>query len=267
MKIWKNTNTLDGYDENLNYTDDKQKAEVLLMGSKSVNLNEFPNLKGIFRAGIGKENVPIREAKNRGVIVRFPSKNTINYIYEETANFTCNLIFRMNYQNVGTLNPWKKFDRRQLNDKTLLLIGTGNIGGKIVDKMNKFLKVNTYDILYNSVSELDEFIGLADFISLHIPNNPENLSFFNAKKLGSMKKGSVLINTARGAIVNEDDLYTELSKGRIRAAFDVFWKEPYSGRLTEFYPDPFYMTPHIASTCIGFLKGCYHDLYKLTKEL
>ena len=75
-----------------------------------------------------------------------------------------------------------------------------------------------------------------------------------------MKKNAILINTARGPIVDEDALYAELKNKRLIAAFDVFWQEPYYGRLKDFHPDFFYMSPHVASTCIEFLKGCRSDL-------
>ena len=82
-----------------------------------------------------------------------------------------------------------------------------------------------------------------------------------------MKDDAVLINTARGKIVSEDALYDELAKGRIFAAFDVYWQEPYRGKLKAFHPDRFYMTPHVASTCSSFLKGCRQDLDNFIKEL
>ena len=82
-----------------------------------------------------------------------------------------------------------------------------------------------------------------------------------------MKKGSTLINTARGALVDENELYKNLKIGKIKAAFDVFWNEPYNGKLKEFYPDPFFMTPHVASTCSSFLKGCREDLDKFLSNL
>jgi len=267
MKIWKNTSTLDGYDEGLIFTVDKLKAEILLLGSKPINLDEFPKAMGIFRAGIGKDNVPVKEAEKKGILVKFPSNETVGLIYEETASFTCSLIFRMNYETPGTLNPWVKFDRIQMRDKTLLVIGKGNIGALVAEKMNPFLKVITYDIKDNPVDDIEGLIPEADFITLHIPSTPENQSFFNKRKLALIKNGAVLINTARGAIVNEQALYDELSEGRIKAAFDVFWQEPYEGKLLEFYPDKFYMTPHVASTCVGFLKGCSYDLRRLIKEI
>jgi phosphoglycerate dehydrogenase-like enzyme len=267
MKIWKNTSTLHGFDVGLYITESKQDADVILLGSKSVNIDEFPNVKGIFRVGIGRDNVPEAEAKNRGVVVRFPSTETIDAIYEETASFTCGLIFRMFYSNVGTLDPWFKESRQQLTKQTLLVIGTGKIGGRVVEMMDQVLNVITFDILNNDPAELQTFIRSADCVSIHIPKIDENISFMNAEKLSWMKNDAIIVNTARGAIVDEEALYNELKSKRLKAAFDVFWEEPYTGKLKEFYPDPFFMTPHVASTCKEFLAGCRKDLDALISEL
>lgn len=267
MKIWKNTATLDGYDERLTITKDKMLADVVLLGSKPINISEFPNLKGIFRAGIGKDNLPIKEAEEKGVLIRFPAEKTIDLIFEETANFTCNLIFKMLYNDIGTIDPWVKRDRIQLQDKNILVIGSGNIGSRVADKMQNFINVLTYDILDNSSFDLPILLQKADCVSLHIPNLPENIAFIDKEKLELMKDGAVLINTARGAIVDEDALYFEINRNRIKAAFDVYWQEPYNGKLKEFHPDRFFMTPHVASTCTGFLQGCRRDLDKMIKEL
>mgnify|MGYP001240916474 FL=1 len=106
-------------------------------------------------------------------------------------------------------------------------------------------------------------IQQADCITIHIPKSDENISFIDAEKLSWMKNNSVLVNTARGAIVDEDALYYEIKSGRLCAAFDVYWQEPYTGKLKEFYTDHFYMTPHVASTCSSFLKGCREVLDQL----
>jgi phosphoglycerate dehydrogenase-like enzyme len=267
MKIWKNTSTLHGFDVGLSMTESKEQADVLLLGSKHVDLNSFPRLKGIFRAGVGMDNVPILEAEDKGIIVRFPSQDTIDIIYEETASFTCGLIFRMFYSNVGTLDPWFKESRRQLSTQTLLVIGTGKIGGRVVEMMDQVLNVITFDVLKNDPSDLQRFISAADCVSIHIPKTDGNISFIDAEKLSWMKNGAILVNTARGAIVDEEALYLELKSKRLKAAFDVYWREPYAGKLKEFFPDPFFMTPHVASTCKEFLDGCRKDLDSLIDEL
>ena len=77
MKIWKNTSTLDGFDDGLNITESKNEAEIAFIGSKPINLDEMPKLKGIFRAGIGRDNVPEKEAREKGILVKFPSNETL----------------------------------------------------------------------------------------------------------------------------------------------------------------------------------------------
>ena len=240
---------------------------MAILGSKSINLDEFPNLLGIFRVGIGKDNVPEKKATRRGVLVKYPLQETIDIIYEETAVYTCNLIFRMLYSYIGTIEPWYKYDRPELSRKTLLVIGTGNIGRRVVRFMQPFLNVLTFDILENDFSELSQLIRQADCITLHIPKTDNNEAFMNKDKLAIMKDDAVLINTARGSIVDEDALYSEVSSGRLRAAFDVFWQEPYSGKLSEFYPERFFMSPHVAGYTDSFLLGCRKTLDDLISEL
>ena len=179
INIWKNTATLDGYDEGLSFTGDKEQAEIALLGSKPIDLLEFPNLKGIFRAGIGKDNVPEKLAAEKGILVRYPSQETINMIFDETAAFTCSLIFRMLYRYVGTIEPWFKYDRPELSGKTLLVIGTGNIGNRVVKYMQPFMGLMTFDILENDILELPDLIHQADCITLHIPKTGENDAFMD----------------------------------------------------------------------------------------
>ena len=267
MKIWTNTKTLDGLVDDLEFTQDKNIAELALLGSKPIDLNEFPKLRGIFRAGVSITNIPIEEAKKRGIEVRIPSDEIVNFIYEETANFTCYLILRMLYQNVGSLDPWIKYNRTFLNNRNLLVIGTGKIGSMVAEKMDKLLDISTYDKTVNDESELKELIQNTDCISIHIPNTPENKSFFDSEKLSWMKNGAILINTARGPIVDENALYEAIKKERIKAAFDVYWQEPYSGKLKEFYPDRFFMTPHVGSACDEFLNGAAEDMRKMIHDL
>jgi phosphoglycerate dehydrogenase-like enzyme len=267
MKIWKNTSTLDGFDNNLNFTELASEAEIALLGGKSINLNSLPNLKGIFRAGVGADNIPIIEAKEKGVIVRFPSKRTMNIIYEETASFTCSLIFRMLFNNLGTIEPWLKNPRDQLSKKKLLVIGKGRIGTRVLKLMSPFIQVFDFDILDDKISKLKKIMKEVDCVTLHIPKTISNVSFIDEEKLSWMRNDSILVNTSRGAIVDEEALYKEIKQERLKAAFDVFWEEPYHGKLADFHPNSFFMTPHVASTCSDFLLGCRKDLNLLIKEI
>ena len=212
MNIWKNTNTLNGFDEGLKFTDDKDSADILLLGSKSIDLSSFRSVKGIFRAGIGKDNVPEAEAKKEILKLNIPQTVLRKSFSPETANFTCSLIFKMLYQNIGSVNKWFKQPRKEITSKKILIVGMGKIGSKVARLMDPFLKVLTFDIMKNDVGELKNLFVQADCISLHIPKNKNNISFIDSEKLSWMKDSSSLINTARGDIVDENALYEELKE-------------------------------------------------------
>lgn len=267
MKIFLATNTLDGYLPPLDFTSSASDAEVILVGGKKFSLSDFPQLRGIFKTGVGTDNLPFEEAKERGVEIRLPSEATCDTIYEETAAFTCHLILSGLYARAGEWNSWKKLDRPMTTNRKLLVLGTGRIGGRVAKKMEHLLDVDTFDAAKDASESLEGKIRAADVISLHIPLTPETKSFFDTKKLSWMQDGAVLVNTARGPIVDEEALFAELSSGRLRAAFDVFWKEPYDGPLVSLPPERFLKTPHIASTCREWLTGCADDFLKFVEDL
>ena len=171
------------------------------------------------------------------------------------------------YNKIGQVDPWIKNDRRALFDKSLLVIGSGNIGSRVSSLMKPFMDVSTFDILNNKNIELPVLLNKADCVTLHIPKNKSNESFMNHEKLKMMKDNSCLVNTARGQIVDEEALYFEIKSGRLTAAFDVFWKEPYNGKLKKYHPEKFLMSPHIASTCSEFLEGCREGLDRLIDDI
>jgi phosphoglycerate dehydrogenase-like enzyme len=269
MRIWANTKTLDGHIDDLEIIDDKEKAEILLLGGKSIDLSDFPATKGIFRAGVGDNNVPYTEAAGRGISVRLPSDAAKGHVHEETANFTCQMIFHMMYRPwvTGNIHDWSKKPRRFLGDTRLLIVGAGKIGSLVQSKMTNFMHVDTYDVTEDPSDVLEEKFRLADCVSLHIPLTPTTHNFIDAEKLGWMKDGAILINTARGPIVNEGALEAEISSARLTAAFDVYWEEPYRGKMLKYHPNLFYMTPHVASTCDKFLIETAKDFKAFIAEL
>ena len=160
MLLWKNTTILDDYDHGLSFINNKNDAEIIVMGSKDVNIKQFPKLRAIFRAGIGKDNVPEEEAAARGIIVQYPSTKTANIIYDETASFTSSLILKTIYADVGQIDNWTRFPRTHIKDKKLLVLGLGNIGSRVKRLMEPFMEVLTYDILQNSYQDLPMLIKL-----------------------------------------------------------------------------------------------------------
>ncbi len=267
MNVWSNTKTLDGCVDGITFTAETSAAEVALIGGKAIRLEDFPRLRGIFKTGVGRDNVPEAEAAAHGVACGFPSPATCDIIYEETANFACHFILRALYADAGDFAAWTKQDRPALRSRELLVLGAGNIGGRVATKMRALMQVSTFDALANRPEELEPLMRRADCVSLHIPLLPATRGFIDATKLAWMSDGAAIVNTTRGPIVDEAALFAELATGRLRAAFDVFWEEPYKGRLLELPRDRFIVSPHVASTCREFVAATAVDFRQFLKHL
>lgn len=235
------------------------EAEILLVGGKPIALHNFPNLKGIFKCGVGRDNVPEYHAAQRGIICGFPSPASASIIFDETACFASHLVLQCIYAQTGSFENWEKISRDRLANRHVLVIGNGNIGSKVVKKLENFSQISTFDASSSHPDELEGMVRQADCITLHLPLNSTTENFFNAEKLSWMKDGASLVNTARAALVPEEDLHRELLAGRIRAAFDVFWQEPYRGKLLDLPKDRFLISPHVASNCQEFLDATAKD--------
>lgn len=266
MLIYKATSTLDGYLPVLEYTDDKSDADILLVGGKKFDLKDFPKLKGIFKTGVGIDNLPFAEASDKGIGVELPSEKTRDIIFEETAAFTCYLILRGLYAEAGEWATWGKVDRKALHQSRLLIVGAGRIGQRVADKMKMFLDVDTYDSMTDDPSTFEPKVRSADCVSLHVPLTEETRGLFDTERLSWLANGALLVNTARGPVVDEEALFGELSSGRLRAAMDVFWEEPYRGKLGGLSSERFIRTPHIASTCKEFLRGATADFLQFLER-
>ena len=126
---------------------------------------------------------------------------------------------------------WETYFARSLADKTVLLIGYGNVGKAAERRLLGFgCKVipvaKTARDHVHAISDLPDLIPLADVVMLIVPNNPGTVNLVDAKFLASMKDDSVLVNVARGVVVDTDALVAELETGRISAALDVTEPEP-----------------------------------------
>ena len=219
------------------------------------------NLKVIGRAGIGLDNVDIPVASQKGIVVmNTPEGNTIT-----TAEHTMSMIMALSRnipQATTSLKQgkWekKKLQGRELFNKTLGLIGAGHIGQIVADrakgmKMNiivfdPYLKPETLEKLDLEPVSLDELLQRADYITIHTPKTDETANMINKDTLSKMKKGAMLINCARGGIVNEDDLYGALESGHLAgAALDVFSVEP-PGEIKLMNLPNFICTPHLGAS-------------------
>lgn len=197
-------------------------------------------LKVIGRAGIGLDNVDIPAASKRGIVVmNTPDGNVIT-----TAEHAVAMLMALS-RNIPQAaesmksHKWekKKFRGKELFNKTLGVIGIGRIGRIVADRA-KGMKMNVigYDpyIPAEAIEKmgvepvsLDELLARSDCITVHTPMTPETSNLIDRECFAKMKPGALLVNCARGGIVNEQDLCEALQEGRLGgAALDVFEKEP-----------------------------------------
>jgi len=259
MKVYSLTKTLDDYVDF--YINDPSEAEVIVVGGSSIDLEKFPKLKYIFKCGVGVDNIP--DLKDTGVKLIMPSELTKIKIYDEVSSFAVFLILQSHYRKLGNVSKWEKEERKTLSDKSCLTVGSmGNIGRFVFDKLEDLFKDNVgFDVNSFFHTTLEKEMKSADIVTLHCPLTDGNRGMIKTEWL---KDDVILVNTARAELVDENELYEFLkSNPKATAAFDVFWEEPYKGKLLEL--DNFIATPHVASMGDGFRKGLYRDLMELLK--
>jgi len=219
-------------------------------------INAGKNLKVVGRAGVGLDNVDKKAADARGIkVVNTPAATSVT-----VAELALGLMFacaRSIPQATQSLREgkWEKkaFKGTELYGKTLGLIGSGRIGtelGKRAIAMG--MNVLVFDPFIKECAagkqcEFPEMLKNADYISLHVPKTEKTAHIINKESIAQMKKGVVIINCARGGVVDEEALYEALKSGQVgAAALDVYESEP----LKEFklYSLPNVIgTPHIGA--------------------
>lgn len=227
-----------------------QGADGLLAGLEPLNEEVFektPNLKAIARIGIGMDNVDQNAAKKYNIKVSNTPEGPTNAV----AEMVLAALLTIGHQIIPANNDihngvWKKRMGFSIAGLKVLVVGYGHIGRKVAELLSKLgAELLIYD-KYNveeSNCTLEEGLKLADVITLHAAGKDEVLS---ADLINSTKPGVVILNSARGGLINEDALYNGLKNGHIGAFWgDVFWEEPYKGKLIEC--DNAILTPHIST--------------------
>jgi D-3-phosphoglycerate dehydrogenase / 2-oxoglutarate reductase len=219
------------------------------------------NLKVIGRAGIGVDNIDIPTATTRGIVVmNTPFGNSIT-----TAEHAIALLFAAARQ-IGAADTstqagkWEKnrFMGVELYSKTLGLIGCGNIGSLVAERaLGLKMKVIAYDPFLSAEHavklgvekvELDDLLMRADAITLHTPLTERTKNILSAEALTRTKKGVIIVNAARGGLVDEQALRSLLESGHVAAAgFDVFSTEPAKENALFGAPN-FVATPHLGAS-------------------
>ncbi|MDY6820162.1 MAG: phosphoglycerate dehydrogenase [Deferribacterota bacterium] len=226
-------------------------------------------LKIIGRAGVGLDNVDIEEASRKNIIVmNAPTGNTI-----AATELTIALILSAARKIPEAVNSVKKgeWDRKrflgiQLYEKTLGIIGLGRIGSNLAIRARSFgMKIVAYDpyikkenatsIGVTLLENLEELLSISDVVTIHTPLTNDTINMITKTEINKMKDGAILVNCARGKIINEDDLCEALvNKKLYAAALDVFSKEPpKNNRLLEL--ENVVTTPHIGANTYEGQKG------------
>ncbi len=223
-----------------------------------------PNLKIVAHYAVGYDNIDLTAATNLGIYV----SNTPGDLTADVAEFTFSLMLSLSkkiveadaYTRNGLYKYWDPmvFLGTKLHGKVLGIVGMGRIGSHLagIAKNGFNMQIIYYDNKRNDAAEqehgiiyasLEELLEKSDFVSLHVPLLPSTHHLITERELKKMKPGAYLINTSRGAVVEEDALYVALKENWIEgAALDVYEKEPemYKG-LRDL--KNVILTPHIAS--------------------
>lgn len=217
-----------------------KEADGIIVGLEKITdelLDMLPNLKVISKYGVGLDNIDIKACQDRNISIGWTAGINKRSVAEMAIGFMLalcrNLYMTSNQLKSG---EWNKNGGIQLTGKTIGIIGAGNIGRELISLLSVF----QCKILVNDIKEIKGFIGNnvsfvdkstlyseSDFISIHTPLTKDTKNLIDMQVLQKMKKSAFLINTARGGIVNENDLKFALQNNLIAgAAIDVFSEEP-----------------------------------------
>ena len=206
-------------------------------------MDRAPRLRVLARSGIGYDNVDVNAATARGICVVNTPEAPTEPTAEQAIAFILMLARRIK-ESDRALSEGRWLSRPELEGtevlgKTLGVIGLGRIGGRVAEVFSRGLKMRVvaYDPYIadarfpakgaEKISSLDEILPQADFVTLHCPATTETRGMANRDFFARMKRGSFFVNTARGAVVVEADLFQALKSGHLSgAALDVFEEEP-----------------------------------------
>ncbi len=225
-------------------------------------LDKAKKLKVVGRAGVGVDNVDLDAATRRGVVVMNTPGGSSTTVAELALALMLSLSRHVAAATASVkAGKWekKKFQGHELAGKTLGVVGIGNIGSVLVDRAialkmrvlayDPFISADAAQKLGVELVDLDTLWRSADVFSLHVPLNEQTKNLVNAAVFAKMKKGALLVNCARGGIVDEKALADALAAGQVGgAAMDVFEKEPPPADHPLFKFENFACTPHIGAS-------------------
>jgi len=227
-------------------------------------INAGKKLKVIVRAGTGYDNIDIEECNKHGIVVLITPLGNTNAVVELTIGLMLNFA-RNIYKASSSMREgkWEKNSLRgsELQGKTVGVIGLGNIGAAVVKKCQAFNmnvvafdrfvpKKRGQDLGVDLLDDFNDFLAQSDYITIHVPLTIQTKDLISYAEIEKMKSTAVIVNVARGGVVNEEALYDALINKKIRGAcIDVFSKEPVDPKDAPFIElDNCITTPHLGAS-------------------
>ena len=229
-------------------------------------MDASPAIQVVARIGVGYDAVEVPALTARGVPLMVAGTANSTSVAEQAFHLMIALA-KKNAAMDRLVKDGRWGDRHgglplELSGKTVLIVGFGRIGTRSARRCLGFdMTVLIYDPYVDAgtisgagcepISDLDDALPRADFVSIHCPKNPETINLFNAHRLGLMKQGAFIINTARGGIIDEQALHAALTSGHLAGAgLDVFEEEPTSVNNALLALDTVIASPHMAGVTI-----------------
>ena len=238
---------------------------IVLRTSQMPNevIDACPNLQIIARHGVGYDNVDLNYLNKKKIALGVTGTANAVSVAEHVMTFFLQLTKNIHLSDELTRKG--KFQEKgnlpsffELYQKNVLILGFGRIGQAVAKRCLGFeMNVYVYDpyVSKDTIEKMgclsisiEDSLKLADFVSVHLPLNEETRNFINAKSFQEMKDSCVIVNTARGGIINEQDLYHALKDKKLRAAgLDVYEQEPPPSDHPLFDLSNVLLTPHNAA--------------------
>lgn len=239
-------------------------------------LTAAKHLKMIQRTGVGTEMLDVEAIKAHGIPVYVNAGVNAQSVAEHTLTLMLACLKHLPQINKQTHEGvWKKqlvgVTTHELKGKTVALVGMGNIGRLVASMLQSFGARVIYTDVVRQNEETEKRLGLsfydsfeimlpvADILSFHCPLVKENTEILNSRTLAMMKKGAIVVNTARGKLINPEDLYEALANGHLSAAaLDTHYEEPIKEGYKLAELDNVILTPHIG----GLSYEAFHSMMK-----
>lgn len=232
----------DTLDEDTILTHHYKGVNCIVIGAEAYSRKFYSSLRegsAIIRYGVGYNAVPIDICLRRNIKVGYTPYTLTDSVAEHTFALLLGVVRKIpKLDQSMKAGKWEGLTGIELKNKTIAIIGYGKIGQSVA-KIAKFgfgMKVSIFDrkktkddlFNYSYSNNFSEAVKGADIITIHLASYPETKKFINREKIDMMKDGAILINTARGELIAEKDLFEALICGKLSAAgIDVFENEPY----------------------------------------